>query len=675
MEVFLPAGEQRNPHQGFSRVNQKSNLRDGSVKFVTSVSRRAGRVLLRSSALFCLLSCAGHLFAQTEAAGPTPSELKKLSLEELMEIEVTSVSKRAEKLSEAASAIQVVTGEDIRRSGATSIPEALRLASNLQVAQVDSRQWAISARGFNSTTANKLLVLIDGRTVYTPLYAGVFWDVQDTLLEDIDQIEVISGPGATLWGANAVNGVINVTTKRARDTQGLLVHGGGGTELRYFGGLRYGGTLTSNAHYRVYGKYFDRDSAVLSDGRETTNDWSMGQGGFRVDWEPSEANLFTLQGDFYGGWGEQPSPSDISMAGGNVIGRWSHTISESSDLGVQFYYDRTHRNIPGTFAEDLDEYDVDFQHRFLVGERHDVVWGLGYRLIEDDVENSAALAFLPAEVSRQWFSAFAQDEIALVKDRLHLTVGTKLEHNDYTGFEFQPSGRLAWNVTKGHMLWAAISRAVRTPSRIDTELYAPGSPPFFFAGGTNFVSEELLAYEVGYRVQPHPRVSVSLAAFYNDYDDIRSVEQGPPQVIANRQEGETYGAELTIDYRVTDWWRMRAGYTELQVEIRPKAGSTDLTRGASESHDPNRQFMIRSSVDLPGNIEFDAGFRFVTQIFNQSVPEYGELDVRLAWRPIPALELSVVGQNLLHKHHPEFGSPTARREIERSVYGKVAWRF
>lgn len=646
---------------------------------MTLLSCRSGQIVF-CSAFFCLLASTGRLPAQTPKAAQSPAELKKLSIEELMEIEVTSVSRHPEKLSEAASAIQVITGDEIRRSGVTSLPEALRLASNLQVAQVDARQWAISARGFNATTANKLLVLIDGRTVYTPLYAGVFWDVQDTLLEDIDQIEVISGPGATLWGANAVNGVINVTTKRARDTQGLLLQGGGGTELRYFGGLRYGGMLTSNVHYRVYGKYFDRDSAVFSDGRETTNDWSMGQGGFRIDWEPSQANLFTLQGDLYGGSGQQPGTSDLRMRGGNVIGRWSHTISESSDLGVRFYYDRTHRRIPGTFAEDLDTYDLDAQHRFLIGERHDVVWGLGYRLIEDDVENSAALAFLPAEVSRQWFSAFAQDEIALVKDRLHLTLGTKIEHNDYTGFEFQPSGRLAWNVTKGHMLWAAISRAVRTPSRIDTEFYVPGSPPFSIAGGTNFVSEELLAYEIGYRVEPHPRVSVSLAAFYNDYDNIRSLEQvsppaASPVVIGNGQKAEAYGAELSIDYRVTDWWRMRAGYTELQIEVRPEAGSTDRSFGSAESHDPNRHFMLRSSVDLPENIELDAGFRFVTQIFNQNVPEYGELDVRLAWRPIPTMELSVVGQNLLHSHHPEFGRLSGRREIERSVYGKVLWRF
>src|SRR2546426_11971070 len=269
-----------------------------------------------------LVIFASNAIGQTQEALPSPSALKKLSVEELMNIEVTSVSKRPEKLSETASAIQVITQEDIRRSGATSLPEALRLASNLEVAQVDSRQWAIGARGFNNTTANKLLVLIDGRTVYTPLYSGVFWDVQDTLVGDIDRIEVISGPGATLWGANAVNGVSNITTQRAKDTQGLLLESGAGTELRDFGGFRYGGTLASNLHYRVYGKYFERDSAVLPNGRDGTNDWRMGQGGFRLDWDASDANLLTLQGDFYGGRIAQPSKDDISAIGGNLIGRW-----------------------------------------------------------------------------------------------------------------------------------------------------------------------------------------------------------------------------------------------------------------------------------------------------------------------------------------------------------------
>src|SRR2546422_9907756 len=365
------------------------------------------------------VACAGNTLAQTYAAG-TPGELKKLTLEQLMDVEVTSVSRRPEKLSETASAIQVITQEDIRRSGVTSLPEALRLASNLQVAQVDSRQWAISARGFTSTAANKMQVLIDGRTVYTPLFSGVFWDVQDTLLEDIDRIEVISGPGATLWGANAVNGVINITTKNAKDTQGLFLEGGGGTELRGFGGVRYGGELATNLHYRVYGKFFDRDNTVVPNGNDATDDWYMGQGGFRLDWDASDINLLTLQGDLYGGRMSQPGTNgNIRVDGGNVIGRWSHTISEQSDFKLQLYYDRTHRNIPGTFAEDLDTYDADLQHHAVLGRRHDIVWGLGFRLINDSVGNSPALAFLPSHVQRKWFTGFVQGEITVIPERLH----------------------------------------------------------------------------------------------------------------------------------------------------------------------------------------------------------------------------------------------------------------
>ena len=267
-----------------------------------------------------------------------------------------------------------------------------------------------------------------------------------------------------------------------------------------------------------------------------------------------------------------------------------------------------------------------------------------------------------------------------MKDRLHLTLGTKLEYNDDTHFEYQPSGRLLWKVTERQTAWAAVSRAVRTPSRIDRELFAPGTPPYFIVGGTNFDSEKLIAYEAGYRIQPHERVSLSLAAFYNDYDDVRSVEQVNPPApfpirLGNGQEGESYGAELVADYRVNDWWRLRAGYTELQIQIRSKPGSTDTTSGATESSDPNRQFFLRSSLNLPGNLEFDLGYRYVAHIANQRVPEYSELDARLAWQPFPNLEISIVGQNLLHDHHPESGTPASRREIERAVYGKVVWRF
>jgi len=361
-----------------------------------------------------------------------------------------------------------LNNDDQRR--ATSIPEALRLASNLEVAQINSRQWAISARGLNTTTANELLVLIDGRSVYTPRLAGVFWDVQDTLMEDIDRIEVISGPGASLWGANAVNGVINVITKTAKDTQGLLLEGGGGTELRGFGGVRYGGTLAPNVYYRIYGKYFDRDSSAFPSGRNATNDWSMGQSGFRMDWDAPNTNLFTVQGDLYSGQFDRRSPNgDVTADGRNVVGRWSHTISEDSDFKLQLYYEHTYRNTPNLLGESLDTYDIDFQHRSPAGERNDITWGIGYRLYDDNIHNTPNQAYFPPHSRQKVFSGFVQDKIALIKDRLHLILGTKVERNDYTEFEIQPSGRLAWTPSERQTVWTAISRAVRTPARNDRD--------------------------------------------------------------------------------------------------------------------------------------------------------------------------------------------------------------
>jgi iron complex outermembrane receptor protein len=610
---------------------------------------------------------------------PSPAVLKTLSVEELMNVVVTSVSKRAEQLSHAASAVQVITQEDIRRSGATRLSEALRLASNLQVAQVDSRQWAISARGFNSTTANKLLVLIDGRTVYTPLFSGVFWDVQDVPLADIARIEVISGPGATLWGANAVNGVINIITMHARDTQGLLVSGGGGTMLRGFGTARYGGAAGAGVRYRVYGKGFAREATVLPSGQDASDAWHMGQGDVRLDWDASEIDHLTLQGGLYGGRISQSSGNDVAVSGSNVIGRWSHAFSASADAHVQLYYDRTHRDIPGAFAEDLYTYDAELQHRTQLGRRHDVVWGLKYRLVNDNADNSAALAFLPPHVVRRWFGGFLQDEITLVADRLAVAVGVRILHNDYTGVEVQPSGRVNWSVNPSGTLWAAVSRALRTPSRIDRELFAPGQPPHAIAGGPDFRSEEVLAYELGYRVQ-HRALAVSLATFYNHYDGLRSLEQtNPPAafpvVIGNGLNGESYGAELTAEYWITNGWRVRAGYTELRIHIWPTPASSDTSRGSAENHTPDRQFSLLSSADLPAHWRLDGGFRYVSEIANQQVPGYAELEVRLTWRPTAQFDLSLVGQNLLHGRHVEFGTPAARREIERSVYGSVEWHF
>ena len=618
-------------------------------------------------------------FAQQPDSSASAEALKKLSIEQLMNLEVTSVSRRPERLAQVASAIQVITQQDIRRSGASSLPEALRLATNLQVAQVNSRDWAISARGFNSTTANKLLVLIDGRTVYTPLYSGVFWDVQDVPLGDVDRIEVISGPGATLWGANAVNGVINVITKRARETQGLVVSGGGGTELRGFGTTRYGGALGSHVNYRIYGKGWAREPSVLPGGQDATDDWHMEQAGFRLDWDASTINQVTMQGDLYNGRISQATAGDIAVSGGNVVAKWSHTVSANSAVTAQLYYDRTNRNIPGTFGEDLDIYDVDLQHATRLGARHDVVWGLGYRLINDRVANSALLAFLPPHVTRQWFTGFVQDEIALIPDRLHVALGTKVEHNDYTGYEIQPSGRVSWRLSPSGTLWAAVARALRTPSRIDRELFFPGQPPYLIAGGPGFHSEEDLAYELGYRHQ-RGALALSVATFYSRYHGLRSVEQvnpptPSPAVIANGQYGESYGAEVTADYLITKGWRVRAGHTELRIHIWPNPGSTDTTRGASESQTPDRQFFLFSSLDLPAHLRLDAGMRAIDDITRQQVPGYAELNAKLTWQPTPQLDLSLVGQNLLHDRHAEFGAPATRREIERGVYGLVEWRF
>jgi len=620
------------------------------------------------------------LSAQTVAPLPPPTTLKKMSLDELMDLQVTSVSKRPEKLSETASAIQLITDEDIRRAGATSLPEALRLASNLEVAQVDSRQWAITARGFNNVFADKMLVLVDGRSVYTPLYAGVYWDVQQTMLADVDRIEVISGPGATQWGANAVNGVINVTTKSAKDTQGGLIIAGAGSELKESGEARYGGKLGSNLYYRVYAAYSDRGDSVRPNGRSSGDQWRSGQAGFRLDYDAGAANGLTLQGDGYTGTMNQFGPGNIKTNGSNLLGRWTHQVEDNSDLKLQAYYDRTHRSIPGSFTQDLTTFDLDFQHRRPLGPANDLVWGLGYRFVQDDVINTPANAFLPASIGRASYSAFFQDEIALSKDRLHLTLGSKVEHNDYTGYEFEPSVRLAWHPDQKQTFWGAISRAIRTPSRIDRDLYSPAVPPYRVTGGGHVVSEKLLAYEAGYRVQIDPQLSLSVAAFLNNYDDLRSLTPlNPPQAFpvenSSGLRGRSSGAELTAEWQITGKWRLHAGWTELRVRSEPQSGTVDRPTRDSIARDPNHQVFLRSLLNISASWECDVTLRGIGPIPMSAVPGYTEADLRLGWHPRPAWEFSLLGQNLLHDQHPEFNSPGTRRELQRALYGKASWRF
>jgi iron complex outermembrane recepter protein len=645
--------------------------RSNSFEEKKAASRRAWEILVPIVFGIMALVC-GTAAATNEVT--TPAELKRLSLEDLLNQDVTVVARRPEKLSASPSAVQVITGEDIARSGATSLPEALRLVPNLEVAQVNSHDWAVSARGFNNTLANKLLVMIDGRTVYTPLDAGVFWDAQNVLLADIDRIEVVSGPGGTLWGANAVNGVINIVTKSARETQGLLLEGGAGSLLQDFGAVRYGGSNGSNLFYRVYAQRFDRNGTVFANGNDAMDSWDMSQGGFRMDWYPSDVNTVTVQGDAYSG-SEAGKPGDTFLDGQNVLGRWSHTISDTSDLSVQAYFDRTWREIPDEFAEDLKTYDLDVQHRFALGERQSVTWGGGYRLMEDSVKNSAALAFIPADRNMQLFSAFVQDQIELVPDRLQLALGTKLEHNDFSGFELQPSARLAWTLSDRQTLWAAVSRAVRSPSRIDSDVEIPGAPPFQVVGGTNFDSETVLAYEAGYRVNPAERLSISLATFYNDYDHLRSLNELTPTnfVIANGFRGQTWGLELSGTYQPLAWWRLRGGYTYLNKLLWRHGAAVNPS--VREGNDPENQALLQSIMDLPAHFQLDLVARYVDTLNNPHVPGYGTFDARLAWWYKGCLEFSIVGQNLWDNQHPEFGAVATRREIPRSVFGKIAWWF
>ena len=656
-----------------------------------------------------LLSNAADATA-TSGSTLTTNELVDLSLEDLMQVTITSVSKRPEALGGAASAIYVLNGEDVRRDGFRSIPDSLRYVPGMQVAQINSHTWAVSSRGFDAEYATKLLVLMDGRSVYTPLNAGVYWDTVDLMEEDLERIEVIRGPGGTLWGANAVNGVINITSKSSHDTQGWLMTGGGGNEEQGFGGVRYGGKLGEQTTFRVYGKYDNHDDTAFTDGSDGEDAWQMGRAGFRLDSGNDELNLFTVQGDYYHAQEDwlytQPIPTppfdqvvDDSerVLGANLLGRWSHRFEDDSQFIFQTYYDHTDResNLP---RERRDTFDVDLQHHIAPIHRHNLVVGLGYRLTTDDIEGNYANTFDPDHRTLHLFSGFIQDEITVVEERLRLTLGTKLEHNDFTGFEVQPGARLAWTPSETHTLWASVARAVRTPSRAEDDVRInrtdPLLPPGTVAsilGDRSGESEDLIAYELGYRAVPLERLSIDIATFYNDYDDLRNLELGvppptPPNAVLglytrNGLKAESYGAELAADWEAgKNWWHIRAAYTYLRLDLETKAGVTDPVNiiPLLEGNAPRHQFSIRSQMDIRHNVEFDVGLRYVDDLEDPDIPSYATMDVRIAWRPRTNLELSLVGLNLLDPVHPEFAPTqvvTPQREIERSVYGQITWHF
>jgi iron complex outermembrane receptor protein len=609
--------------------------------------------------------------------------LKKMSIEELLNVEVGSVSRVSQKLAEAASAIQVITQEQIRRSGATSLPEILRLATNLQVAQVNSSQWAISARGFNNVLANKLLVMIDGRTVYTPLYAGVFWDVQNILIEDIDRIEVISGPGGTLWGSNAVNGVINIVSKSSKETHGAVVEGAFGNELQAYGGVRYGGKIKDALHYRAYATGFRKDGAEQLEGGDAGDEWTMAQGGLQFDWDVTDNDAIVLQGNLYD---TRPNPDSepvhIKAQGQNTLLRWNHTFSENADFQVQIYFDRTWRDFRNEFTERLNTYDIDAQHRFTLGKRQEIIWGFGVRLMDHEVDNLELFRFEPNERNLRLYSLFFQDRISILDERLDITLGIKAEHNSYTGMQYQPSVRFGLQLPGSQILWAAVSRAVRIPARIDRDFYLNLTREIpLITGNNDFRSESLLGYELGWRLSSAANASLSVSTFYNSYDNLRTVEPGPaplfvPLTFGNGVEGYTYGLEFSGTFQPWDRLRFSGGYTFLKKELKVKPSSGDLNEGSVESNDPEHQFLVQTMIDPVDDVELSFTTRYVDALPNPRVAAYWEMDVRVGWHPAEFIEISVVAQNLLHDKHLEFiPSSPPPRSLQRGVYGKVVCRF
>ncbi len=611
---------------------------------------------------------------------PSTRELVDLSLEQLANLEITSVSKKAERLADAPASVFVITADDIRRAGVTSLPEALRLAPNLQVAQTSSSGYNIRARGINNIAANKLLVLIDGRSVYTPLYSGVFWDVQDVMLEDVERIEVISGPGGTLWGVNAVNGVVNVITRSAAKTQGGLLTAGGGNRSEE-GALRYGATLGADGHYRVYAKYFDRDQGRTASGLAMDDRWHKWQAGFRADWDRAGGELM-VEGNTYRGTEGQARPGlaslpAIPVEGVNLTTRWARRLEGGSEAVLQAYYDRTERTVVPTFAEKLDIFDVQLQHSLHWAAAHSLVWGAQYRYSIDRVTNGDAIAFLPAHVNQKWGSLFAQGETNPRED-LRLTVGARLERNDYTGNEFLPSARLAWKAAPDHLLWSAASRTVRAPSRLDRDAFIPGKPPFALAGGPDVRSEIANVYEVGYRGQAAGVLSYSVTVFHADYDRLLSLETVPSRafiVFSNQLEAKTTGVEMWGAWQATSIWRLSAGYTGQRERLRLKPGSNDANAVATAGRDPANTWLLRSSLNPSARTELDVTVRGVATLANPAVPRYSAVDLRVGWRPLPDVELSLAGRNLGDRGHGEFNAAATRIEIGRSVYASFRWDF
>ena len=685
----------------------------GQTEFKTFRSRSAP-----VSLVLTLLMCGIHFLSSIAYAEDSSSDqqsadrLKQLTLEQLGNLEVTTPERAPEQVRKTSAAIYVITQDAIQRSGATTIPEALRLAPGVEVARIDSNKWSIGIRGFGSRLSRDALVLIDGRTVYTTLLAGTYWEVQNVMLQDVERIEVIRGPGATIWGPNALNGVINIITKSTKDTHGTLVTAGGGNVDQGFMNTRYGGGNGKTFDYRVYSLGFVRGPEYHPD-RNNYDSWRAVQGGGRMDFVANDRDSFTLQGDIYDeGAGETVTSVTYAspyqqivrgtelLSGGNILGRWQHTQREGKDFQLQFYYDRTNRREPN-FADYRNTFDVDFLDRFRLPAGQQITWGFGARASTGrNPTIVSGLYFIPETRTDTLYSGFFQDEIAVVQNRLSLQFGTKLLKTNYTGLRFQPTARLLWMPNDKQTLWAAFTHALRTPSDAERAFYLSGFTgtfvnglPFFarFNPNPNFKSEEMNGYEFGYRHLLRRSLYFDLAAFFNHYNDLFSEDiagpafvetnPSPPHVLlpadfGNGLFGTTRGIEIAPEWRPLPSWRLAASYSFLQMEISRRPGSADVgTAPIVEGSSPRHQVTAESDFDLSKTLSLNLTYRYVSGLPAQMMRSYSTGDAQFAWQAKPCLRFSVVGQNLFQPYHFEFASdPGPNVGIKRSVYGQVAWQ-
>jgi iron complex outermembrane receptor protein len=646
------------------------------------------------------------------AQTPPPRDLTQFSLEDLMNVQVVSVSKKEQKLAKTGAAIFVITQEDIRRSGATNIPDLLRMVPGVDVARVDHSTWAISIRGFNGVYANKVLVLIDGRSVYHPAYSGVLWYAQDVPLEDLERIEVIRGPGGTVWGANAMNGVINVITKNASDTPGGLIVAGGGSDEQAEGLIQYGGKIGQSGNYRVNGSYSNLGKSGAASSAQPADSKRMEEGGFRSDWNLTPRDLLTVQGEIRlvdGGqtitgvtlhgapamatFGEPTGDDD-----GNLLARWTHRYLNGSDMSLQIYYDQSH-----VFTNEANDWvsigNIDFQHHLSVGSHNDVVWGLSYRVDANRFAGSDVITLNPLQRTDSLYSAFVQDEISITKN-LSLTLGSKFEHNDYTGFEIEPSAQLVWAPTTHHTFWASAAKAIRQPSNIDAGLQAISAVVPLAQGAIGLVTvsgspntkvEQLRDFEVGYRAQINRRLSLDVTGFLSFYKNLETSEpQIPyftlsggfphfviPLIYDYKAHAQSYGLEAFATWNATDRWKLSPSLTMLNLSAMRNPSSQDSTISLLAGYSPRRIYQVRSFVNLGRSFEWDQTIGYTGSLATGNIPGYVRLDIRFGWRVGEFTEFSITGQNLLEPRHAEFPDFQLIDHMldQRSVFGKITWRF